>query len=162
MVTATTTGAAATSTACGTSYQYELPVHDAACGVPNQANYSTIFDSCALPAGVKPYDNDCALYALAVGQSVQDLTDCLYKGGVAWADVWCTGDVNSTATATSFPTPTKAISSSTSKSTKDSKSSTTKSGTAATASATGGAGAVTHTRKYAVGLVGILVMAILC
>ncbi|OJJ96430.1 hypothetical protein ASPACDRAFT_125033 [Aspergillus aculeatus ATCC 16872] len=162
MVTATATGAAATSTACGTSYQYELPVHDAACGVPNQANYSTIFDSCALPAGVRPYNNDCALYALAVEQSVQDLTDCLYKGGVAWADVWCTGDVNSTATATSFPTPTKAISTSTSKTTEDTKFSTTKSGTAATASATGGARAVTITTKSAVGLVGIVVMAILC
>jgi uncharacterized protein (DUF885 family) len=38
---------------------------------------------CAEPAGVSAYDDGCAIYALAVDQSVQDLTDCLYKAGVS-------------------------------------------------------------------------------
>ncbi|KAK1140658.1 hypothetical protein N8T08_009971 [Aspergillus melleus] len=104
--TATTTGAAASSTTCGSSAQFELPVKDAACGVPNTNKYKNFLEQCAKPAGVLPYDHDCALYGLAVDQSVQDLTDCLYDAGVAWKDVWCYGDTNATATATSFPTAT--------------------------------------------------------
>ncbi|KAK4868931.1 hypothetical protein LT330_006540 [Penicillium expansum] len=104
MATTTTTGALATSTGCGTSAQYEIPVKDASCGVPNNDKYKGFLSKCAKPVGVTAYDNDCAIYALAVDQSVQDLTDCLYKAGVAWKDVWCHGDTNATATATSYPT----------------------------------------------------------
>ncbi|EYE91871.1 uncharacterized protein EURHEDRAFT_405548 [Aspergillus ruber CBS 135680] len=102
----TASPATATSTTCDGSGQYELPVKDAACGVPNIKNYQSLFDNCAKPAGSRPYYHDCALWGLAVDQSVQDLTDCLYKAGVAWEDVWCHGDTNGTATATSYPTPT--------------------------------------------------------
>ncbi|KAI9924841.1 hypothetical protein ASPWEDRAFT_68738 [Aspergillus wentii DTO 134E9] len=105
-MSSTTTTAAASTTSCGTSAQYELPVNDAACGVPNTGNYSTLIGECAKPAGFLSYNHDCALYSLAIDQSVQDLTDCLYKAGVAWEDVWCHGDTNSTATATSYPTAT--------------------------------------------------------
>ncbi|KAI9036537.1 uncharacterized protein KD926_001748 [Aspergillus affinis] len=104
--TATTTGAAASTTTCGSSAQYELPVKDAACGVPNTTKYKSLFEQCAKPAGVLSYDHDCALYGLAVDQSVHDLTQCLYDAGVAWKDVWCYGDTNATATATSYPTAT--------------------------------------------------------
>jgi hypothetical protein len=105
MVSTTTTGVSA-STTCGTSAQYELPVKDAACGVPNSSKNKPIIEACAKPAGVLAYDNDCALYALAVDQSVQSLTDCLYKEGIDWKDVWCYGSTNGTATATSYPTAT--------------------------------------------------------
>lgn len=105
MSTTTTTGASA-STTCGTSAQYELPVKDAACGVPNSSKYKGLIETCAQPAGVQAYDNNCALYAPAVNQSVQKLTDCLYDAGVEWADVWCYGSTNATATATSYPTAT--------------------------------------------------------
>ncbi|CRG87192.1 hypothetical protein PISL3812_04209 [Talaromyces islandicus] len=106
MSSTTATAAAATSTKCGSPAQYELPVKDAACGVPNKSEYESIFNKCAKPAGIRAYNNDCALYALAVDQSVQRLTDCLYDDGVKWEDVWCTGSVNATATSTDYPTPT--------------------------------------------------------
>ncbi|OJJ65779.1 hypothetical protein ASPBRDRAFT_139445 [Aspergillus brasiliensis CBS 101740] len=105
-MTSTTTSATAASTTCGGSGQYELPVKDAACGVPNIKNYQTLLDNCAKPAGSRSYYHECALWAYAIDQSVQDLTDCLYKAGVAWEDVWCTGNTNATATATSYPTAT--------------------------------------------------------
>ncbi|KAJ5171138.1 uncharacterized protein N7500_003921 [Penicillium coprophilum] len=104
MSTATTTGAMATTTGCGTAAQYEIPVKDASCGVPNTDKYKGLLSKCAKPAGVTSYNDDCALYALAVDQSIQDLTDCLYGAGVAWKDVWCHGETNATATATSYPT----------------------------------------------------------
>lgn len=105
MVT-TTALSSSSSTTCGTSAQYELPVQDAACGVPNSSKYKSIIEECAKPAGVLTYDNDCAIYALAIDQSVSNLTQCLYKAGVSWKDVWCFGSTNSTATATSYPTAT--------------------------------------------------------
>lgn len=105
MPTATTTGSS-TSTTCGTSAQYELPVKDAACGVPNSSKYKGLIETCAKPAGVQAYNHDCALYAPAVDQSVQKLTDCLYDAGVDWGDVWCFGSTNATATATAYPTAT--------------------------------------------------------
>ncbi|CAK38390.1 hypothetical protein CBS63078_2704 [Aspergillus niger] len=105
-MTSTTTTAAASSTTCGGSGQYELPVKDAACGIPNIKNYQSLFDDCAKPAGPRSYYHDCALWAYAIDQSVQNLTDCLYKAGVAWEDVWCTGETNATATVTSYPTAT--------------------------------------------------------
>lgn len=105
---ATITTRSASGATCGTSVQYELPVHDAACGVPNSLKYKPLIESCAKPAGVLPYNGECALYAPAGGQSVQDLTDCLYKVGVSWKDVWCSGSINSTATLTSYPTATAA------------------------------------------------------
>ncbi|KAJ5194369.1 hypothetical protein N7491_001706 [Penicillium cf. griseofulvum] len=104
MATTTTTGAMATTTGCGTAAQYEIPVKDASCGVPNTDKYKGLLSKCAKPVGVTSYNDDCALYALAVGQSIQDLTDCLYDAGVAWKDVWCHGETNATATATSYPT----------------------------------------------------------
>ncbi|CAI7563795.1 unnamed protein product [Penicillium manginii] len=108
MPTTTATGSAA-STTCGTTAQYELPVKDAACGVPNSSKYKSLIEFCAKPAGVLAYNNDCALYAPAVDQSVQKLTDCLYDAGVEWKDVWCFGSTNATATATSYPTATATV-----------------------------------------------------
>jgi hypothetical protein len=134
MSTTTATAAAATSTACGTSAQYELPVKDAACGVPNSDGYKSLLAKCAKPAGVTTYDDDCALYSLAVDQSVQELTDCLYDAGVAWKDVWCYGSTNATATATSYPI---ASETSSSKTTGTKESSTTTSGSESSTSTSG-------------------------
>ena len=137
MPSTTTTGALTTTTGCGTAAQYEIPVKDASCAVPNTHNYESLLSKCAKPAGVTTYDDDCAIYALAVDQSVQDLTDCLYKAGVDWKDVWCYGGTNTTATATSYPT---ASGTSTASSTgKTSSGTSTKS--AATSTSTSGANA---------------------
>ncbi|KAJ5229153.1 hypothetical protein N7489_009861 [Penicillium chrysogenum] len=135
MATTTTTGAMTTSTGCGTAAQYEIPVKDASCAVPNTDKYRGLLSKCAKPAGVTAYDDDCAIYALAVDQSVQDLTDCLYKAGVAWKDVWCHGDTNATATATSYPTASETSSTSSA----DKTSSGTSTESAATSTSTSGA-----------------------
>ncbi|CAG8890455.1 unnamed protein product [Penicillium egyptiacum] len=137
MATATANGAVATSTGCGTAAQYEIPVKDASCAVPNTDKYKGLLSKCAKPAGVAAYNDDCAIYALAVDQSVQDLTDCLYKAGVAWKDVWCHGETNATATATSYPTASEiSLTSST-----DKTSSGTSTESAATSTSTSGANA---------------------
>lgn len=122
MVTTTTTGTTATTT-CGSSAQYELPVKDAACGIPNSSKYKPLLEKCAKPAGVLAYNNDCALYGLAIDQSVDKLTKCLYDAGVKWEDVWCYGATNATATATSYPTATATRSSSSTDSDSDSSTS---------------------------------------
>lgn len=132
MATTTTTGALASSTGCGTSAQYEIPIKDASCGVPNNDKYKGFLSKCAKPAGMTAYDNDCAIYAPAVDQSVHELTECLYKAGVAWKDVWCYGDTNATATATSYPTSTETST----KSSSDKTSSGTSTESAATSTST--------------------------
>ncbi|RDW59307.1 uncharacterized protein DSM5745_11002 [Aspergillus mulundensis] len=96
----TTTTSTAPSSTCTGPAMYELPIKDAACGVPNKTSYKSPFERCAYPAAVQAYHSDCALYAPALDQSVQDLIDCLYGADVAWEDVWCTGGTNSTATGT--------------------------------------------------------------
>ena len=46
----------------------------------------------------RTHHSECALYAPALDQTVQDIIDCLYDAHVDWGDVWCTGGTNSTAT----------------------------------------------------------------
>ncbi|KNG91722.1 hypothetical protein ANOM_000238 [Aspergillus nomiae NRRL 13137] len=106
MPTQTATAAASTQT-CNTPTQYEIPVQDAACAVPNNSKYSTILSKCCNSAPVSAYDHDCAIYCLAMGQSVQALTDCLYDAKVDWGDVWCHGNTSATATGTPTATATK-------------------------------------------------------
>ncbi|KAL4917870.1 hypothetical protein BDW62DRAFT_201421 [Aspergillus aurantiobrunneus] len=105
MPSSTTTAA---SSACTGSAMYELPIKDAACGMPNNKDkdYESLFSRCAAPAAVRTYHDDCALYAPALDQSVQDLTDCLYGAGVEWEDVWCSGDTTASASGTGYPTAT--------------------------------------------------------
>ncbi|KAL2833343.1 hypothetical protein BDW59DRAFT_156844 [Aspergillus cavernicola] len=93
------------NTTCKTPTQYELPTHDASCGIPNTEIYKSLFEPCAQPVAVRSYNDDCALWAPAVDQSTQNLIDCLYKAGVKWEDVWCTGGANETASG-SYPTAT--------------------------------------------------------
>ncbi|KAL4875000.1 hypothetical protein BJY04DRAFT_224508 [Aspergillus karnatakaensis] len=101
----TTTSAPPAASTCTGAAMYELPQQSAACGVPNTSKYEDAFNQCALPAGVRSYHDDCALWAPAVEQSVQDLIDCLYGKGVEWGDVWCSGGTNATASG-SYATPT--------------------------------------------------------
>ncbi|PGH36005.1 hypothetical protein GX50_01175 [[Emmonsia] crescens] len=161
---AATATAIATSAACGGPKQYELPVHDAACGAPNIGNYEAIFSNCAKPAGVLPYHNDCALYALAVGHPIEDLADCLYKAGVAWEDVWCTGATNATATATSYPTPTRTSFSTSNSTSKESSGSSTPSSEAVNSARIGAVSVVYKGSlrvKSALALVGFVLFAVL-
>ncbi|KAL4798790.1 hypothetical protein BDV19DRAFT_385873 [Aspergillus venezuelensis] len=117
----TTTSSTTASSTCISASLYELPIKDSACGIPNTDSYKSTFESCAAPAKVQTYHDDCALYAPAqvqtyhddcalyapaLDQSVQDLIDCLYDGDVKYEDVWCSGDNNSTATGSAYPTAT--------------------------------------------------------
>ncbi|KAK2794866.1 hypothetical protein FQN51_000609 [Onygenales sp. PD_10] len=104
----TTTGAAAptASSMCGTPAQYQIPIKDAACAVPNSKEYPDHMEKCCKAAPITPYNDECAIYCLAVGQNVKDLTDCLFDAGVAFNEVWCNGAQTATATKTDFPTET--------------------------------------------------------
>ncbi|KAH8666483.1 hypothetical protein BX600DRAFT_497293 [Xylariales sp. PMI_506] len=106
-VTPTTT--ASTVAASCTSNLYELPIADAACAIPVGGNHTDIMTTCCGSADVVSYD-DCGLYCLAEGQSVSDLTKCLFANGASYSVVFCNA-ANATASATgtdSLPTGTAA------------------------------------------------------
>lgn len=90
------------TSACGASL-YEIPVADAACAMPygGDKNHTAVMGACCGDrADVVAYRGDCGIYCLALGQSVADLTSCLYDHGAAWGDVFCSGNTTATATAT--------------------------------------------------------------
>lgn len=106
MSATTTTHHAATptpSSGCG-SLLYDIPTKDAACALSYGGNHTDIMTGCCQQ--VVSYQNDCGLYCLAQGQSVSDLTQCLYDGGAAYQDVFCNAQTNATATATGNVEPT--------------------------------------------------------
>lgn len=85
---------------------YQIPVQDASCGVPAAGKYDQMKKCCGDDVPVISYNDDCASYRLAVDQTVQELTDCLFDAGVKGKEVFCTGK----GTATGKPTaaaPTK-------------------------------------------------------
>ncbi|PGH14982.1 hypothetical protein AJ79_02662 [Helicocarpus griseus UAMH5409] len=94
------------SALCGTTGQYQIPTTDASCAVPNKGDYRKYMEDCCNSAPVESYNNDCALYCLAVDQSVNDLTKCLFDAGVAWNEVWFSGQPNATATSKVEPSET--------------------------------------------------------
>ncbi|KAG5294391.1 hypothetical protein I7I48_10887 [Histoplasma ohiense] len=108
MATMTSSAAAPTgSTLCGTPLLYELPTLDAACAVPNNTQTIASMGDCCKHTNVTSYDGGCALLCLAVGQSVGELTKCLYSTGVAYNNVWCNMLPNATATGVSPTSPTQ-------------------------------------------------------
>lgn len=86
------------STAC--SNLYDTPVNDAVCAMPYSKNNAKMMSDCCKGTGVVSYYNNCGLYCLAVGQSVEELTKCIYDKGAEWEDVFCRGNISATATAT--------------------------------------------------------------
>lgn len=96
--------ATATATSSSSSAQcsnlYNTPVNDAACAMPYGGNHTDIMSACCKTAKVVSYYSNCGLYCLAKGQSVSDLSDCLYAKGADWGDVFCRGNSSATATAT--------------------------------------------------------------
>ncbi|ORY68240.1 uncharacterized protein BCR38DRAFT_422528 [Pseudomassariella vexata] len=108
-MTSTATSASATSTVanCGANL-YDPPVSDAVCAMPYGGNHTDIMSSCCGSADVVSYYNNCGLYCLAVGQSIADLTDCLFDNGASWQDVFCNSNTTATATGTSAAIATSA------------------------------------------------------
>ncbi|KAF2869921.1 hypothetical protein BDV95DRAFT_91232 [Massariosphaeria phaeospora] len=100
---ASSAAASATPTSqCGTTPYTQFPSSDVLCavggtsGVPS--NYSDILKDCCKDAPVESFANDCALYCLAIGQSVADLQLCWQNGGVNPAMIFCNGTQKATAT----------------------------------------------------------------
>ncbi|KKY37925.1 hypothetical protein UCDDA912_g02142 [Diaporthe ampelina] len=95
-----TSGAPSATSTCGSPSLYVIPVNDTACAVPYGGNHTDVMSTCCKSAEVVSYSEDCGLYCLAIDQSVDDITDCLYENGIAWQDAFCSGTGNDTATAT--------------------------------------------------------------
>ncbi|KAL1883339.1 hypothetical protein Daus18300_000397 [Diaporthe australafricana] len=98
-VTSTTASAGATNT-CTSPSLYDIPVNDTACAIPYGGNHTDVMSNCCKSADVVSYQDNCGLYCLVIDQTVSDVTDCLYGDGIAWADAFCNGEGNDTATAT--------------------------------------------------------------
>ncbi|UNI18056.1 hypothetical protein JDV02_004352 [Purpureocillium takamizusanense] len=79
---------------------FDPPTADAACAMPFSDNNVNLMRSCCKGAQVVSYYNKCGLYCLAQGQSVGDLTSCLYKANAPWNSVFCRGNTTATATET--------------------------------------------------------------
>jgi hypothetical protein len=96
--TATAVGATNTpASSCG-ALLYDIPTSDAACAMPYRGNHTDVMAECC--SQVVSYLDDCGLYCLAQGETIADLTECLYENGAAFQDVFCNDLTNATATAT--------------------------------------------------------------
>lgn len=82
---------------------YDTPVRDAVCAMPYNESHIDYMSSCCRDADIVSYYDDCGLYCLAQGQSVEALSQCLYDEGAKWEDVFCRGDVEATATGDGQP-----------------------------------------------------------
>ncbi|KAI1759300.1 hypothetical protein GGR53DRAFT_152438 [Hypoxylon sp. FL1150] len=105
--TSSLSAAAATTTSCGAT-TYNIPTKDAACALPAGGNHTAVLSACCGDTDVVSYYDGCGLYCLAAGQTVADLTQCLFAHGAAYADVFCNTQGNATATATGAALPTSA------------------------------------------------------
>ncbi|KAI6087396.1 hypothetical protein F4821DRAFT_107515 [Hypoxylon rubiginosum] len=106
--TSSLSAAAATTTSCGAK-TYDIPVADIACALPAGGNHTDVLSACCGNADVVSYYDGCGEYCLVVGQTVDDLTKCMFSHGAAYADVFCNTELgNATATATDAALPTSA------------------------------------------------------
>ncbi|CAN8103668.1 unnamed protein product [Discula destructiva] len=96
--------ASPSSTSCGATL-YNIPVNNVACALPYGGNHTDILSKCCKSADVVSYADNCGIYCLAQDQTVDDLTTCLFQNGAGWADVFCRGTGNATATATGNDAP---------------------------------------------------------
>lgn len=101
-----TSGSASATNTCGGPSLYDIPVNDTACAVPAGGNHTDVMSQCCKTADVVSYNDDCGLYCLALDQTVDDITECLFSNGIAWQDGFCSGTGNDTATATENSSPT--------------------------------------------------------
>lgn len=98
--TTTSSAAAATTTAKSCINVYNTPVDDIACAVPFTEDNVDHMSKCCKEADVISYYDDCGLYCLALGQSADDLTQCLYDEGLKYSEVFCRDNGTASATAT--------------------------------------------------------------
>lgn len=101
MASAVTTTSTTASSACA-SKLYDIPVQDASCALPYRGNHTDIMAACCGSASVIAYYDNCGLFCLAQGQTVHELTECLFAHGAPYSKVFCSG--NTTAEATGMAT----------------------------------------------------------
>lgn len=97
--TTTALSTTTTSTSICNAKVYEIPTTDASCAAKLMGNMSTVFDGCCKGDAPVKYDNDCGIYCLAQGQTVEELSSCLMSKSNNYQDVFCLGKQNATATA---------------------------------------------------------------
>ncbi|KGO69468.1 hypothetical protein PITC_014230 [Penicillium italicum] len=139
----TTSSASATSTACGSSV-WRIPTNDEACAAVVSGNITEVMNFCCKNARVSKYEDDCGIYCLAQGQTVDKLQACLASKSNNYHNVFCNTVTNTTATATS--TGSKPTSSGTG----------TRSHSSATSTSTNAAIANQAVSKSGVGLIALL------
>ncbi|KYK56240.1 hypothetical protein DCS_08210 [Drechmeria coniospora] len=70
---------------------FQMPIRDSACAMPYSDRGVNIMSNCCKDASVVSYYDKCGLYCLAQGQNVGSLTDCFYREGASYQDVFCSG-----------------------------------------------------------------------
>lgn len=102
-ITAATSTTTAVSTAaplpCG-AVLYDTPVRDIACAMPYTDDNVDLMAKCCKDADVVSYYGNCGLYCVTLGQSSEELSDCLYDGGTRWESVFCRDDGEGTTAVT--------------------------------------------------------------
>lgn len=98
VTTGTLTSPTPTMAQCGATL-YDIPAPGAACAMAFGGNHTAILSACCDTADLVSYADNCGLYCLAEGQSISDLTTCMFHHGAPWADVFCNGAGNDTAAA---------------------------------------------------------------
>lgn len=93
-----------TTASCGATL-YNIPAPGAACALAFGGNHTAILSKCCDTADIVSYADDCGLYCLAEGQSVADLTACMFENGAPWSAVFCNAAGNDTAEAGAADAP---------------------------------------------------------
>ncbi|KAH7227197.1 uncharacterized protein BKA55DRAFT_527191 [Fusarium redolens] len=93
----TSTLAAASQTACADIYN--TPNQDNVCAMFRKDNHTDIMQACCGEAKIITYSGDCGLYCVALGQTIDQLSKCLYDHGAPdEKGVWCSGNSKTTKT----------------------------------------------------------------
>lgn len=89
--------AAASQTAC--SDIYNTPNQDNVCAMFLKDNHTDIMQACCGEAKIITYSGDCGLYCVALDQTIDQLSKCLYDHGAPdEKGVWCSGNSKTTKT----------------------------------------------------------------
>ncbi|KIL88332.1 hypothetical protein FAVG1_08411 [Fusarium avenaceum] len=87
----TSTAASVSQTACHNVY--DTPNQDSVCSMFRKDNHTDIMRACCGDAQIISYSGDCAMYCVALDQTVGELAKCLYSKGAPDKDgVWCSGN----------------------------------------------------------------------
>ncbi|KAJ4004068.1 hypothetical protein NW752_010856 [Fusarium irregulare] len=89
--------AASSSTACAAQL-YNQPNQDNTCAMPYSKDHISMMEKCCGDAQIVSYYDDCGIYCVAIDQSTDALSKCLFKEGAGNTDVFCSGSKKVTKT----------------------------------------------------------------